>query len=264
MRDILRRIPTGLGYEIRRVPKAPLDVRFLQSDRFEVGYTPLEVCGDRYFVPSYASHRPAVRDLLGGVRYEPATHDFVHDFCGTFGGSIVHAGTFFGDMLPDFSRAVSGNVYAFEPVLENYILARLCVDRNDLLNVVLMNAALSDGLGALRIDTSDGGKHAGGSSTISDNGAICVGIDIDRLAIDDLVLIQLDVEGHELAVLKGAQTTIKNCRPVITVEDNNGNCSDLLGNIKYEFVGEIPGLKIWTPVENRQYRERLLSFLSRT
>lgn len=75
MRDILKRIPAGLGYEIRRAPRATLNVRFLQPDKFEVAYMPLEVCGDRFFVPTYASHRPAVKDLLGGVPYEPATHD---------------------------------------------------------------------------------------------------------------------------------------------------------------------------------------------
>lgn len=175
---------------------------------------------------------------------------------------MVHAGTFFGDMIPDFSKSVSEKVYAFEPVFENYILAKLCVDNNNLSNVILMNSALSDSLGNLYIDVNEGdGKHAGGASTISDKGAICAAISIDSLNIEDLVLIQLDVEGHELIALTGAQETIKKSRPVIAIEDNNNNCSEFLLNLKYESIGHIPGLTIWTPNENNGYKEKIVSFL---
>jgi len=260
-----------MGFEIRRASTpvkkkvtahAKHKIEFLQDEKFQIEYTHLILSENQYFAPKYALHRPAVSNLLNGNLYEPDTHDFVRNFCGAFKGSMVHAGTFFGDMIPNFSKSISGNLYAFEPVFENYVLAKLCVNSNKLSNVILMNSALSDSLGNLYINTSEGdGKHAGGASTISDSGEICVAINIDRLCIDDLVLIQLDVEGHELTALTGAQETIMKSRPVIAIEDNNDNCTEFLINLKYEGVGKIPGLAIWVPSENSQYKERVLSFL---
>ena len=236
---------------------------FMCGEKFRVNFTHLTLDGNQYFVPKYASHRPAVRSLLNGSLHEPDTHNFVRDFCKSFKGSIVHAGTFFGDMIPNFSKYASGTVYAFEPVLENYILAKLCVSSNNLSNVILMNSALSDRLGNLCINTSQrDGKHAGGASTISDKGAICTAINLDALNIRDLILIQLDVEGHELIALTGAQETINKRRPAIAIEDNNDNCTDFLSRIKYENVGRIPGLKIWIPNENARYKDKITSLLS--
>lgn len=54
-------------------------------------------------------------------------------------GSVFHAGTFFGDMLHTYSRSAR-TVYAFEPVLENYVLAKQNAERLGLRNAVLINA----------------------------------------------------------------------------------------------------------------------------
>lgn len=210
-------------------------------------------------------HRPAVSQLLHGAVYEPATHQFVRDLCTAFQGSIVHAGTFFGNILPSSSQEVSGKIYAFEPVCENYILARLCVKANQLDNVILMNSALSESLSSLLIDTAQSdGRHAGGGSSTSDHGEICAAIDIDRLQIDDLVLIQLDVEGHELSALKGARHAIKCSRSVIAIEDKHGNCAAFLAALNDESIGSIPGLTLWVPGENTNYRYFVPSLLDRS
>lgn len=272
MKEIAKNILKSLGYEVSRVQTASTyeapkriqhDIKFKHDEKYELGFTHLILDGNKYFVPKYAAHRPAVKAFLNGSLYEPDTHDFVRGFCKSFKGSIVHAGTFFGDMIPNFSRHVSGTIYAFEPVLENYILAKLCVSSNNLSNVILMNCALSDRLGNLYINTSESdGRHAGGASTISGDGEICTAINIDSLNIANLVLIQLDVEGHEQIVLTGARETIKKSRPVIAIEDNNNNCTDFLENIKYVSVGRIPGLTVWAPSENTKYKEKIVSLLS--
>ena len=85
---------------------------------------------------------------------------------------------------------------------------------------------------------------------------------LPNLNIDDLVLIQLDVEGHEISALKGAQATIRKNRPVIAIEDNSNNCSEFLLDIKYEKVGQLPGLTIWSPTENNAYKEKIVSILT--
>jgi hypothetical protein len=136
------------------------------------------------------------------------------------------------------------------------------VDANDLMNVILINAALSDHLGNLRIKTKQSdGVHAGGGSTISERGVICAALSIDALNVNDLVMLQLDVEGHEVVALKGAMRTIEKCRPVVAMEDNNNNCSDLLKSLRYDILGSIPGLVIWVPTENRAYKSQINAFL---
>lgn len=41
---------------------------------------------------------------------------------------------------------------------------------------------------------------------------------LDKLKFADVDLLKIDVEGHELQVIKGAEKTIKNCRPLIILE----------------------------------------------
>ena len=73
-----------------------------------------------YIIP--ASHnRPVTYELKRGSIYEPLTIEFIlKNFNNQ---SIVTAGTYIGDFLPAFKNV--NNVYAFEPVEENYIYANI-------------------------------------------------------------------------------------------------------------------------------------------
>jgi FkbM family methyltransferase len=219
----------------------------IEQERFTVSFS--KVMQDRgiYFVPKYAEHRPACQAILSGQMYEPDTHELVHNILQRKTGSMIHAGTFFGDMLPTFSRSCPGTVYAFEPVLENYVLAKLCIDSNKLENVYLQNAGLSDSTSIAHIDTGDqGGTHRGGGSRLSEAGQLVGLVTIDSLGLDGVVIIQLDVEGHELPALKGARGTIERNYPVIMIEDNPRVCGPFLEEMGYQCIGAIPGLLIWT------------------
>ena len=237
---------------------------FIKNHNFSVEYKKVVLNGSTFFVPEYASHRPAVKAFLKGLPIEPKTYRFVEKFFQQVNGSMVHAGTFFGDMLPHFSKSVNGQVYAYEPVLENYILAKMCIEINKLTNVQIQNCALSDKFDNLYISTfrTGTGGHAGGASSITENsedGVICSSIPIDSLNCEDIALIQLDVEGHELIALKGARKTINNFRPVIAIEDTKGACDEFLESMDYVYVEKIPGLKIWSPIENTEYKKLILS-----
>ena len=231
------------------------------DERYELNFKKIIIDESKYFVPIYAMHRPAVNNISTGKLYEPTTHKFVETLCEQKSGSIIHAGTFFGDMLPNFSKFVNGSVYAFEPVLENFILAKLSVDVNKLSNVILINSALSSSVSNLRINTSQNGDlHAGGASSISEHGQICASLKIDSLDTSDIILIQLDVEGHELDALSGATNTIARCRPIIAIEDNYKRCDNFLFTNDYSIARKIPGLTIWAPNEDSLAFELSKSF----
>lgn len=220
---------------------------FIASGDFRIAFEKVTQDHGIFFVPTYASHRPACKAILAGGVYEPATHDLIDKIMQHKGGSLIHAGTFFGDMLPTFSKSCPATVYAFEPVLENFVLAQLCVEANGLDNVFLQNAGLSDRIGIGRIQTTDDtGEHRGGASAIGDQGQAVGLVTIDSLGLDDVTGIQLDVEGHELPALKGARVTIERNAPIILIEDNARTCNAFLEGLGYRHVGTIPGLFVWS------------------
>jgi FkbM family methyltransferase len=244
--------PGGGGYK-----------QFLFFDTFKIPFS--EICIDQsfYYLPSFASNRPAVKAFLAKRQYEPATHCFVSQYLAIFPGSIVHAGAFFGDMLPSFSKATSASIYAFEPCLESFVLSKLCVEKNSLTNVLLYNAGLTDRNENLRINTLDlNSHHAGGASSIAANGLLVAGMTIDSLNAADITLIHLDVEGSEFRALCGARQTILSCKPVILIEDNADNSSELLIDCGYLYVDRIPGVKIWCPIEGEKSKNFILNFMT--
>jgi FkbM family methyltransferase len=218
---------------------------------WRVGHIKVTLNGDTFFVPRYALHRPAARANLAGKIFEPETHRLIAHIYTITRGDMVHAGAYYGDMLPSFARAAAPHrVVCFEPVLKSYVLARLCVGSNALENVLLVNGALSDTNENLRIMTQGkGGRHKGGAAKVSDRGALIPSFMIDQFDFTDLACIHLDVEGHELPALKGATRTIAQHRPIIMVEDNNQNCGSFLAAQGYVLEGEILGNRVWVPGE---------------
>jgi FkbM family methyltransferase len=203
--------------------------------------------GAVYFVPKYAVHRPVAGKILRKRYVSPPLNTLVERVMEWRPGSILHAGTFFGDMLPLFSRKTPGLVYAFEPVLENYLLARRVTERNELDNVLLFHAGLAEETRQGQVETMrNAHRHRGGASFIVSNPdrpthatqRISL-IPIDHLAIDDLSVLQLDVEGYERRVLEGALETIARNEPVIVLEDNRDDCEELLRGLGYTRSGQV-------------------------
>ena len=96
-------------------------------------------------------------------------------------------------------------------------------------NVVVHEAAVSDedGTADLRIPYHDAVQNARTSTIARDNtldGATrteivpCACVRLDSVITEPVGLIKIDVEGHEIAVLRGAETLIRRDRPVLIVE----------------------------------------------
>ncbi len=224
----------------------------LTQDTYELHHytSTFEVDGLRqtHFVPAAASDRPASASILKGKYYEQTTHMLLRLLFERRPGDLIHAGTFFGDMLPSFAAACPGTVYAFEPVLESYVLARQCVNANDLQSVHLFNSGLSRKLGGARIMThrKDVGENIGGGARIRKNGGTQITtVAIDSLGLKDLSVLQLDLEGHERLAVMGARKTIERCRPVVLLEDAKMKAADVMDGLGYVHVGELPSQNIW-------------------
>ena len=182
-----------------------------------------------YCLPTPSIHRPAAQRVMAGEVWEPKTIQLV---CRNLGaGDAIHAGTYFGDFLPAFSRACAPGavVWAFEPNSENFRCAEITLKINGLTNVTLANAALASGPGVGTVLTTDAhGRAKGGASRVVNATDASAGSGVQPVAlvtVDDVVpddrnvsVIQLDVEGNEQAVLSGAVRTIARCRPLLVLE----------------------------------------------
>lgn len=217
-----------------------------QRQVFGIDASVVRFGGAVYFVPNYAVHRPVARRTLDKTRVSPRLHSLVRAVMAHRPGSMVHAGAFFGDMLPSFSRKTPGLVYAFEPVIESYLLAREVVRANELDNVMLLHAGLGTGPGLARVETHNAKRHFGGAARIivdptkkTFRPQTVPMLSIDQFEIKDLSLIQLDVEGFELAILQGSIESIRVRKPVIVIEDDRKKCADLLSEFGYSEVGSL-------------------------
>lgn len=181
-----------------------------------------------YCVPRSSIHRPCAQTILAGEVFEPPTVAALEHHGRQ--GDIVHAGTYFGDMLPAAARACGPTriVWACEPNRENFRCASLTLAINGLTNVRLHHGALGDerGLATLLVN-GPAGEALGGRSRVVEPGSAPpdTTYQVPMLRIDDLVpadrfvaLIQLDVERQERQALAGALATIRRCRPAIVVE----------------------------------------------
>jgi FkbM family methyltransferase len=223
-------------------------LEFLSESNYRISFERVNMDNSQFLIPAYAKHRPVSLKMCSKEIHEPKTHLFVKQYMQSHPGSMVHAGTFFGDMLPSFSNSCSNLIYAFEPVLENFVLANLCIELNDLKNVFLLRAALGDYSGLSHISTQSqiSNVHLGGGSTIGPSGQITPIYRLDDLPIKDISLIHLDIEGFELEALTGSRDTIRKYKPVILIEDNKKICAELLERENYCMVGDIPSLQIWS------------------
>jgi FkbM family methyltransferase len=223
----------------------------------------------QYCVPLSSSHRPAAKAILAARVHEPLTLRFIGSNCGE--GDIVHAGAFFGDFLPALSRACSdrSKVWAFEPNPENYRCARATLQINGLSNVELRNAALGSRPSCLPLKIVDGrGRALGGRSRILKDKAQLTGtvlvevVPLDQVICDsrNVSIIHLDVEGYELAALRGAIGTIRRCRPILVIEALPGSeifegrwFVDSIRGLGYEFQQSVHRNRIYRSPDSTRH-----------
>lgn len=131
-------------------------------------------------------------------------------------------------------------IYSFEPIAQTFAILAKNIEINHLQNIVqAYNFGLSDQTSKARITSFNSANIGATTLAQSDTG------NIELRALDDLDiredkidLMKIDVEGHEIFALRGAQKTIRKYKPLIFIEIFDENKSkvfkffDDLGYVK--------------------------------
>ena len=167
------------------------------------------------------------------------------------GHVVVEAGANIGVHTVAIARCVgdTGRVVAFEP--QRSVFQTLCanVALNSLTNVDCRLAALGEQAGSLFVpqldvhrDNNFGGLGLGEYQT----GEHVPVESIDRLSLSRCDFIKADMEGMELAVLRGAAATIAKFRPILYVENDRQDKSpaliEYLLSLGYQLYWHLPPL----------------------
>jgi FkbM family methyltransferase len=150
-------------------------------------------------------------------------------------GIVFDIGAHAGQYTKLFARAARhGQVYAFEPASYARSILHPVVWFHGLSNVAVIPVALGSepGLDTLTIPVKDSGSFGFGLSHLGRPSArwhavatevvALATIDgvVNSLGLDRLDLVKADVEGWELRLLKGGETTLKRLRPRLLLELN--------------------------------------------
>ena len=133
-----------------------------------------------------------------------------------------------------------GKVIAFEPLLSVLPYLRRHVELNHCCNVQILEAAVSDTEGTATFFANAGGQLG---SLLPDYGSDEMAVQtvtVDSLVQREIIpvpdFIKMDIEGGELAALRGAESTLVNYAPMLFLEthfDLYTKCRDLLRSFGY-------------------------------
>src|SRR5262245_25877130 len=166
----------------------------------------------RAFKARYRDQRPEIRAVLSAL---------------SAGDVAVDVGANKGAYLYWMRRAVGagGSVIAFEPQARLAAYLRVLVSEMQWTNVSIRETALSDSSGSRVLHIPGTGDSPGASleDAVLASGdcrdETCSIDTLDRqLAEQGVALIKVDVEGHELAVFRGAERTLGQSRPTLLFE----------------------------------------------
>jgi FkbM family methyltransferase len=177
------------------------------------------------------------------------------------GGTAVDVGAWYGPWTAALSR-LAGRVVSIEP---NPELARLV--RAAFPAATVVEAAASDRDGTAQLWLPPGGRGAEGTASLERGRARSAGageaehrsgrsiavrrVTLDGLGLTGVRLIKMDVEGHEAAVLRGAEQTITRDSPVLLVEleTRHQRIGDVIGTLTgWGYHGTVLAGRSWVPL----------------
>lgn len=131
--------------------------------------------------------------------------------------NIVDTGAWIGDNAIPWAMNTSGLVYAIDPSPDNCRFIREVAALNNLSNVRVIEAALSNTVEPL--STNSNLDHC--DFQVGSEGATkLVATTLDLLSLRDVGYVHLDVEGMEFKVIQGMTTLLETDHPIIAFEQH--------------------------------------------
>ena len=157
------------------------------------------------------------------------------------GDWVIDIGANIGHYTIKLSNIVGkqGRVIAFEPIPETFELLSANVSFSKNKNVTLLNMCASDstqilGMNIPRFNTGLNNYYeAHVTKEDSDIQVLCFPIDMLNLK-NEIKLIKIDAEGHDLEVLIGAKKILKTYHPILIIEDNSSDIANYLKPFDYK------------------------------
>jgi FkbM family methyltransferase len=171
------------------------------------------------------------------------------------GGTAIDVGTWFGPWTRSLAKRAN-RVVSFEPNPDvAAVLAKTLPA-----NVELVRSAASDHTGTATLCLPPGGRGTEGRASLEGVEGATRMVEVplqpvddvvDRLNLSDVRFMKVDVEGHELAAIRGAQRLLTSQHPVLAVEleERHGGISpvvELVGELGY--VGYVMVGTEWQPL----------------
>jgi len=148
--------------------------------------------------------------------------------------------SFYAAAFPDYE----GQIHAFEPVPGTHADLQSVVDQTALTNrITCHKIGLSDRTDKGTMVLPDG-VQSGWAKIVADGQGIEVALSrLDDMDLPSPTFLKIDAEGHELALLKGAERTLNKAKPHIVFENwlDPGNIEEMMGpwcyldNLGYTF-----------------------------
>jgi FkbM family methyltransferase len=154
------------------------------------------------------------------VNYEPEVGMLLDDF-------LPEDGVFFdiGSNWGYFSLFATSNrhhlnIHAFEPMPDTFLDLKSCIEQANVSEFVTCHQlALSSSDGEAFIEIPDR-LHSGQATVSFGRGTHCITTRrLDTMNLPKPDLIKMDVEEHEMDVLRGAEKTLRSARPFIVFEN---------------------------------------------
>ncbi len=127
------------------------------------------------------------------------------------GETYLDLGAYRGDTVDEFLRYTDGftSITAVEPNPKNY--QKLCEHLSPIAQATAVNAGISDTVGAMHIS-----RKAGRMPVLGDSGVAVAVTTVDTLGVQPTYL-KADIEGMERAMLRGAENTLRTCKPKLNL-----------------------------------------------
>jgi FkbM family methyltransferase len=174
------------------------------------------------------------------------------------GGTLFDIGSNWGYFtLYAASRRAKLRVHAFEPLPQSYADLTACVQQAGLSEVVTCHrVALSNSDGQAFIGVADG-LHTGGAQLCAPDAGQAVPLRrLDGMQLPPPDLIKMDVEDHELEVLRGGVETLKSSRPFLVFESIPNLVQPQRALEPLFYLAEL-GYRLYAPALQRRAGNRL-------